>query len=656
MRFFEAYNHFHYEKHDETLFLNDFRSSPNLNDFIECIFNDDNVNLSNKIQNSPKIDNFNPAHIHIIHYAFNYYHDAEYESFSLLDLSAYFGAIKAFKVLKLNDFRQSDCINQLAIAGGNLDIIHILVQEGFLFDYCMHISIIFCRPDLTEWLITNYKYYPIRLLECLFSCDLRSFLFLLLNGFTFDPVINCCEVITPEILSILYDNHINLNDLFINLCSEEITLEKFQLFLDYNIKIDYSKVLYNVCHSYNPIPGVVQFIVRKIPGYLDDLNENPLEIIGNRKIITENCLTIIEILTDKYRDINQCVNYLDGKYSPLILFVFIYQKKIYEYDSDKASELIKTLISKGADPDQVFKHHSKCFSRLMPFTLLSYLCTLYHPPYKMIKTLVEEGASLNLQHLNEQRLEKVVPPLISMCVNELCDISLLNLFLEKGANPNYIYYYGTKTYSVFSLLLKRNELNYETLKLLIEHGLNPNFKESYPTETTILYSLCCQEKPEFAAIKYLIDSGANINEYIFSNDYQTVITPIYFITHNFVTNIEIVKLFIEKGADLNGLSISPLFLLFRKYRSCLKPEEKNYFLDFIKFLIDNGANINKGYEDGEIKHSILFMFCKEKETNFNVIQILLSLNAKIDKETIEYVQNLKEGEKKNKLMDMFGIY
>ena len=60
---------------------------------------------------------------------------------SLIKVSAFFGSVKCFKYLLMSGAEIDESICLFAIAGGCLDIIHILEQHSFKFDDCLEISI-----------------------------------------------------------------------------------------------------------------------------------------------------------------------------------------------------------------------------------------------------------------------------------------------------------------------------------------------------------------------------------------------------------------------------------------------------------------------------------------------------------------------------------
>ena len=60
---------------------------------------------------------------------------------------------------------------KLAVAGGNLEIIHLCEQKGFQFEDCLFISSLFHRFDIFEWLNTHFEYEEIVLSEFIECCN-----------------------------------------------------------------------------------------------------------------------------------------------------------------------------------------------------------------------------------------------------------------------------------------------------------------------------------------------------------------------------------------------------------------------------------------------------------------------------------------------------
>ena len=86
---------------------------------------------------------------------FNMYYDNSERSY--LQIIAFYGAVKCFKHAYLtNEYDLSD-VEEYAVAGGNLEIIHILEQRNVSFNNCLKISLKFHRNELSDWILMHYK-------------------------------------------------------------------------------------------------------------------------------------------------------------------------------------------------------------------------------------------------------------------------------------------------------------------------------------------------------------------------------------------------------------------------------------------------------------------------------------------------------------------
>ena len=67
-----------------------------------------------------------------------------------LEVSALFGSVKCFKYLMISGEEANENICKYAIAGGNIEIIHICEQNGLQFDNCLDVSSFYHRYELFE--------------------------------------------------------------------------------------------------------------------------------------------------------------------------------------------------------------------------------------------------------------------------------------------------------------------------------------------------------------------------------------------------------------------------------------------------------------------------------------------------------------------------
>ena len=135
-----------------------------------------------------------------------------------------------------------------------------------------------------------------------------------------------------------------------------------------------------------------------------------------------------------------------------------------------------------------------------------------------------------------------------------------------------------------ALMMACRCLQVEVVELLLEHGANPNIVKRYD-HTAILMAMCSDfgnvsrerdhEKIK-PVTKLLLEAGANTNCWA---DYNT---PLMIAASR--SDIELVELLLESGADINAINRYGCTALKRAINLC--------DMSIFKFLLDHGANIN----------------------------------------------------------------
>ena len=80
-----------------------------------------------------------------------------------IEVAALFGSIKCFKYLMMNGDEINEDTCKFAVAGGNIEIIHLCEQKGLQFEDCLFISTLYHRFEIFEWLNTHFEYEEINL-------------------------------------------------------------------------------------------------------------------------------------------------------------------------------------------------------------------------------------------------------------------------------------------------------------------------------------------------------------------------------------------------------------------------------------------------------------------------------------------------------------
>ena len=117
-----------------------------------------------------------------------------------ISLSVFYGSIKIFKYLIMNEACLQENTPIYATAGGNRDIIQLIIQQGGNFDNVFYFSVIHHRYDLSDWLLLNYECEKIPLSCCLTSFSYDAFVFLVINK-------KCKEELNELILPISKGNY-----------------------------------------------------------------------------------------------------------------------------------------------------------------------------------------------------------------------------------------------------------------------------------------------------------------------------------------------------------------------------------------------------------------------------------------------------------------
>ena len=161
---------------------------------------------------------------------------------------------------------------------------------------------------------------------------------------------------------------------------------------------------------------------------------------------------------------------------------------------------------------------------------------------------------------------------------------------------------------LYKLLKKtKNNENYENVRLIIEKDIDLNYSDH--GMTALMWAVTNQN---YDIVKYFIENGADLSAK--SNKGNTPFL-LYFVIGNIV-DIEILKLLIEKGCDVNTKNYSE--------ESALHFVLKNRFdFEHLKILVENGADINVKDKNG--KTALMYAYKME------VVDYLISNGAVFEK-------------------------
>ena len=309
--------------------------------------------------------------------------------------------------------------------------------------------------------------------------------------------------------------------------------------------------------------------------------------------------------------------------------------------------IIKFLLEKGANPN---------ISNNEGNSLLHIVMDLKYNIIDIIKILIKYGANINTINKTGSN------PFNYYCKLQHHDFKLGKYLIKKGANINNIPMNG---YSPLFATCYYGQENSEDIKLyLIKNNADVNF--TYKNNNSILHIACkyCSN----TVVKSLLNKGALCNT-VDSN----LRTPIFY-----TDDIENIKLFIKKGANIDILDKSGLNILqyslmndnvitpqylsllvnehnnktllnyFCKYRINILKEYLDYLLDgFIKYKKDINIVIKREFNN--IIECLKFLILKKSDINYKDIDCHTALdfiinndnyNNKLYKKYIEKIKKL----------------
>ncbi|AUD40125.1 ankyrin repeat family protein [Flamingopox virus FGPVKD09] len=181
-------------------------------------------------------------------------------------------------------------------------------------------------------------------------------------------------------------------------------------------------------------------------------------------------------------------------------------------------QIMDILLSKGIDPN---------IKDDLGNTALHYACD-YRNGLNMVRYLIKNGADINIEN------DYGTTPLA--CAVNTCNIELVSILLDSGANPN-----SSSSSSIGTKVLHTavGSGNFNIVKELIESGADPNIGDK--AGVTPLH-VAAIDKDSYALLELLLDNGADPNIKCSNGT-----TPLFQAMHNYSR----VKLLFMYGADIN---------------------------------------------------------------------------------------------------------
>ena len=464
------------------------------------------------------------------------------KSISLLDLAAFYGSVRCFKHLMMNDSPYTEYTCPLSIAGGNNEIIHLLEShfkdQNFENKSCFDISIAFHQYSLSDWLMSHFKHTVADI-----SIAIRTFNYL---GFIYLFQKETSKGLIP--------------------------------------------CLSSAC-KYSNVP-IIQYLVEK----------QKADLANNGAPLYEHCacghpnMEIIKYLVDHGAKADEGIKFKRTFDCGLAGTKWMLVEKTHVFAicamDEPNFEYIKYLVEHGANVDK-FNHRYLINERtIIERTPLFEVCAKENPKFELIRFLVEKGADVNKKESCDGNVDTEKTSLYALCMRKNPNIEIIKYLIEHGADINKtikivkncnIFDKGAQKIMIERTLLyklcSKKEPHFELIKLLIENGADIKTIEN-------------RRVIDFDWEKY--PSGANVD--------NIRRTPLYALNMHNNLNFDIFKYFIEHGAEYkDALTLTVGMIEVTKeerqsllYTLCLKP---GISIDFFKLLVEHRVNLNKGKDE-----------------------------------------------------------
>jgi ankyrin repeat protein len=414
---------------------------------------------------------------------------------------------------------------------------------------------------------------------------------------------------------------------------------KIKDFLPYNLNLENTQELLNICNNYfNENIELIKILLKyiQIPSNcaIELLSNNELyKIIKNNELNLKSKAYIKGLIVNGYiNDVKELVKALNDEYlktalkydqieiakylldlgtNPNIIFVNKNYKNqltplIYSI-ANNDTEFTKKLLDKGADPNlvpaqqnaplmqAVVNNNKEIINLLLEYNADINLISGINIP----RTALHEAVSINNKEIAELLLKNNADPNIKSCDNfpktplftavENENKEIIELLLKYNANPNIMCTINENGYEWTPLFEATIRENKEIIELLLKYKANPNIKCNNNLSRTPLHEIVIRNNLEIAEL--LLKHKADPNIISITNENGEERTPLH--SAIIAQNKEMVELLLKYNADPNIESNTGLTPLY-------------------------SAVINENYE---------------------IIKLLLKYGVKIDFETAKYIQN-----------------
>ena len=222
---------------------------------------------------------------------------------------------------------------------------------------------------------------------------------------------------------------------------------------------------------------------------------------------------------------------------------------------------------------------------------------------KIVKLLIDNGADVNAKTENGNTA------LMYACENSN-SVEVVKFLIDNGADVN------LKNNGGMTALMSASDVSHELIELLIKSGARVNEVDDNG-KSALMYAIISSSDIE--VVKFLIDNGANVN--LKSNDGETALMNAYI-----RGNKELVELLINSGADANLISN----LKDNYGRAKLMEASEIGNKEAVELLIKSGVGVNEVDDNGK---SALMYACEKhiiSSSDIEVVKFLIDNGADVN--------------------------
>ena len=346
------------------------------------------------------------------------------------------------------------------------------------------------------------------------------------------------------------------------------------------LKIVVDELIYDTKNKEDEWKILQLLLEKKADTEVKDKHNNTLLM----KATKHNNFTLAELLIKHDADVNATNN---AGETPLKI---VTDKLPYNHTDTQLHEwkILQLLLEKKADTEVKDKHKN---------TLL--MKSIQYRQFKLAELLIKHGANVNAPNdADETPLKIVVDNFLYDTEDTEDEWKILQLLLEKKADTEVKYQHGNTLLTKFA---ERRNLN--LVKLFIKYGADVNITNN--RGQTPLEIICEKllshpnlktTEEDIEVIELLLENKANIEKK--DKGGNTLLTE--FVRNS---NLKLVKLFIEYGADvyaINNYGLTALEIICNKLDS-IDYEATKEDLEIIELLLllENKDNIDKKYAHGK---------------------------------------------------------